>query len=89
MTYFVDVYGENKLMEMLALQPNRFNRDAEVETIINTFCALPSPENIRFNRVVNEGLQMLWAMYDLGRIHGIRAERKRRKDAAKKKQKHR
>ena len=82
MAFLADVYGKSKLMEMLSHQPGYFNGDKEVAEVIDTFCTLSYPDNIPFQRTVNDGMQMLWTMYDLGRIHGIRAERKRKKEAA-------
>lgn len=81
---FNKIYHSNKTMEMLCHCENWFRAaDEEISDVIKAFAELPEPYNANYKKTFKEAWQLLAAIYNLGRIHGIRAERERQQKRGK------
>lgn len=76
----VFVWDKSPTMKMLGKNTTaQFWENHEVKEVINVFRELPEPYKSFYNVTFNHGLNLLFSLYTLGVIHGIRIERKRRK----------
>lgn len=73
------VWNANSLMRKIGRQSvaNYFNND--VMTVRETFLNIPEPYCQPYKVAVRFAEDMLFSMYQLGRMHGIRQEREARK----------
>ena len=77
------VWNKNEIMKMLGTKtPTNFVGNPEVETVKETFRNLPGAEGSFYKLVCSHCFGLLFSLYELGRIHGIRAERERIKKKA-------
>ena len=75
------VWHMNELMRMLGNQEIGFYWDNDVKEVIKSFLDFYKPPRDFFYRMsIQHAEPILFAMYQLGKIHGIRQERKRRKE---------
>ena len=73
-----DVWKQNATMKMIAEHTaSNFTKDPEVTDIIKAFTGLPGNYGGFFETVCDNSYALLISMYTLGRIHGIREERKK------------
>lgn len=81
---FNKIYHSNKTMEMLCHCENWFRAaDEEISDVIKAFAELPEPHNAIYIIALKDAWHLLAALYNLGRIHGIRAERERQQKRGK------
>ena len=75
-----NVWKQNKTMKMIGEhKTNNFAEDPEITEVIKAFTSLPGNYGGFFETVCSNSFELLISMYTLGRIHGIREERKKRK----------
>ena len=73
-----DVWKQNATMKMIAEHNvSNFTNDPEVKDVIKAFTGLPGNYGGFFETVCSNSFELLISMYTLGRIHGIREERKK------------
>lgn len=78
---FNKIYNSNKTMKILCHCENWFRpADREISNVIKAFAALPEPHNAIYKIALKDAWHLLAALYNLGRIHGIRAERERHQE---------
>ena len=75
-----DVWNQNAVMKMIAEhKADNFIKSPEVTEVIKAFTNLPGPYGNFYQTVCSNSFELLISLYTLGRIHGIREERKNRK----------
>lgn len=81
---FNKIYRSNKTMKMLCHCENWFRPAVgEISNVIKAFAELPEPHNAIYKIALKDAWHLLAALYNLGRIHGIRAERERQQKRGK------
>lgn len=74
------VWDKSPVMKMIGKNNlTKFMGKPEVQEVIDVFRGLPEPHNTFYNLAFNHCIDLLFSLYTLGLIHGIRAERQRRK----------
>ncbi len=72
-----NVWTQNNVMKMIGDHgTDILKNNAEADTVIETFTGLPGAYGEFYKTVVANSYDLLIALYCLGRIHGIREERK-------------
>ena len=75
------VWDKSPVLSMIGKATTfQFMGNPEVSEVINTFRELPEPYGSFYKVTFNHGIDLLFSLYILGTIHGIRAERQRRKE---------
>lgn len=72
------VWNTSPVMRMIGKNTSAlFMGNHEVQEVLNTFRELPEPHGSFYKTVFNHGIDLIFAVYTLGVIHGIRQERER------------
>ena len=74
------VWDKSPVMKMIGKNTtSQFMGKKEVQEVIDVFMGLPEPHNTFYDLAFRNCIDLLFSLYTLGLIHGIRAERQRRK----------
>lgn len=77
------VWNANSIMRKIGEQSVDYFFDNDVITVRETFLNLPEPYCQPYKVAVHFANDLLFSMYELGRMHGIKQERESRKRKAK------
>ena len=73
------VWNANSIMRKIGEQNVSYFFDKDVITVRETFLNIPEPYCQPYKVAVHFANDLLFSMYQLGRMHGIRQEREARK----------
>ena len=73
------IWNANSLMQKISQQSVDSYFDRDVMTVRETFLNIPEPYCQPYKVAVRFAEDLLFSMYQLGRMHGIRQEREARK----------
>lgn len=77
------VWDANELMKVIGKQDISFYFDKDAKLIRETFLNIPEPYCQPYKVAVCFAEDLLFSMYQLGRMHGVRQEREARKKRSK------
>lgn len=77
---YIYIYDKSPVLKMIGHNRQaQFLGNPEVKEVINTFLNLPEPHGNFYKSILSYEIDLLFSLFALGTIHGIRQERKRKR----------